>query len=346
MRDEKPRKSHVGALLTLLLFVIVVALLLDFSPLYYKRLFNIGQTSQYTAQPNVATPPLPSPKEYNAAIRAEMENGGHISFTYNYVPTGGWYSMYNYCIYRYGTSGDFTFYCEGPSAKNGEAISKCQFSKTVWDDLISLILDHEELVAITSSYDSNGKVIRVPTAKAVSLATSLGSVGVYSPSNIDEIEAFFKRLAVIAGADPSDLDWNIPIDDAAIDDKSTVTDLHGTFLNNPVGRISDAEKQQLETYLWQKYRETGVRMYIYLSSTENPESLPEIARRMMDRATSPTMVFSVTASEKSWDLRYRMDENRESELRYNYSIVAEAYYSGTTEYEKLMNAIEWAYKLF
>ncbi len=336
MEDQRNRKSMVGPLLVILLIVLIAAILIEWSPLYYKTL--ISKFDSYL--PFDLTEKA---GDTNSDIRKAMKDGGGISFNYNYIPSErSWDTMYTYSLSRYSSSGDCSFYCTKNTIEKGaEDLGECLYSEAIWDELLSLILDHGQLVDTTSVYDSNGKVVSKPVAKTVSLAG-----GIYSPSNINEIEAFFKKLAVNAGIDASELDDNIVVDDKNTADKSTVTDLNGSFFNNPVGRVSDDEKQKLEAYLRAKYEETGVRMYIILSNIDDTEQIGKIADKMLKRATSPAMAFGITASEKQWVFRYLIENNQESKVRDEYEQIAKAYQKGSNTFDSLIKAIDKAYELY
>ena len=261
MNDDKREKSRVGLLFIVFLVLFVGASMIEWTPFYYKKILNAFKSEdtnsedgkkQVSTNGTTATPGA-GKETLNAEIRKKLENGGGINFSYNYIPSDrAWDTMYTYSVYRRGNSGDCSFSCTRYTLeKDIETLCNCYYSEEIWNNLIDLILNKSELKDFTSVYDDNGMVVSTPIAKTVSLAG-----GVYSPRHIDEIEAFFKKLAMNAGVSASELDWNIPIDDAKIADKSTVQDLHGNFLWNPIGSLSSQEKQQIESYLRSKYEET------------------------------------------------------------------------------------------
>lgn len=351
MKDNKPRKSIAGLLLLLLLNILIDASLLKDSPLYYEKVgsliksFSSGYHSNqdFYFQSNNLLDGSTSNSSDNDTIRKNMEKGGSITFQYNYIPSErSWDTMYTYSLYRYSPSGDCKFYCVKTSLDGGTVdLCSCLYSEAIWNELLDLVLDHGELYDRASVYDSNGMVVSTPIKKTVSLSN-----GVYCPNHIDDIEKYFKKLAVNAGVDESELDDNIRINDRNIENKESVTDLNGSFIFNPVGALSDVERQEIEDILWEKYRETGVRMYIILDNLDDTDRLYKIASKMNDRATSPTIAFCLTASRNKWAIYYWMDKDRESRLREDYEQVADAYDRERTVYEGLISAIEKAYELY
>jgi hypothetical protein len=345
MSNKKPKKSITGLLLLLLLVVLIVSALQEWSPFYYQNFFaDKGENQESISKTdNVSVQSV----KLNEELREKLKSGGNITFMYNYVPSErSWHTMYSYVIYRYQETGDFTFYCtrNAYESSNSGDMCSCLYSEKVWDDLLSLVLDHEELVDTTSVYDANGMVTSDPIPKTI----SIGSYGTYAPSNIDAIEAYFKKLAVNAGVAPSDLEWNVRVDDDNVVDKTTVTDLHGSFLINWIGGMSDDENKRLEAYLRSKYEETGVRMYVILLNVEDNDLLSEMCDGVLGRATSPAISFGLTSSQKHWSVRLRMKKDRESELREGYSKVADAFYDlkKGSLYDKIMKVIDKAYELY
>ena len=345
MDEEKRKKSKIGILFIVFLLLLAGASMIEWTPFHYKKIISAfktlsgGETNISSSQ---ATPTLTVKAEINSDIRKKLENGGGINFWYNYIPSErAWNTMYTYTIIRQGSSGDCTFSCSRYTLeKNDESLCRCYYSEDIWNRLLDLLLNREELVECTSVYDSNGMVVSTPIAKTFSIAGA-----VYSPKHIDEIESYFKMLAMNAGVSANDLNWNIPIDDAKVEDKSTIKDLHGSFLWNPVGSISDQEKQKIESYLRSKYEETGVRVYIILYNSDNLENLKNDAHKMIARATSPGIVFGITASQ-SWYIRYLIDNDRESALRDAREQLSEAYGIKGSLYDKIMNVIDRIYELY
>lgn len=338
MNKKNSSKGHTGSLLLVLIALIFFWSLMESSPIYYKNILSLV-SSTYDVDIPLITESKP-----NSNIRKSLRDGSSISFMYNYSPSErSWDTMYTYVIYSDSRSTDYKFYCTRLTLERGnEDLCSCYYSERIWNELLDLILNNEELVECKSTYDSNGKVLDVPIPKTVSIDR-----GVYSPRNIDAIEAYFKQLAINAGASPADLNMNIKVDDKDIVDKESVTSLNGDFVYKPVGRISDTDKQELEDYLRQKYNETGVRMYIILYDNEDVDLLQETAKKMIDRATSPAMVFGLTASENQWVFRYQIDPSRESSIRDEYSKVADAFWATNENYTKrLKNAIDKAYALY
>jgi hypothetical protein len=343
VNDKKPRKSRAGLLIAILLMVLEAAILYEGSPLYYKNIADSVTIIRDSEEKNPNVSASQNNSQNNAEIREAMENGGSITFQYNYIPSDrAWDTMYTYTIYRYSPSGDCTFFCERSSLLSGsETLCSCLYSETVWDEVLDLILDHGLLVNCKSVYDATGKVVSTPIAKTVSLAN-----GVYSPNNIEQIESQFKRLAINAGANPTDLDDNIIINDDVIQDKTQITDLNGDFIFDPNGTLSEEDKQKLEDYLWKKYWETGVRMYIALHYSPDSEVVKQAIKIMESRATSQSISLGATSGDKTLVSNFRIDKNRESALREEYKQIYEAYREGNTAYEKVLNAIDKAYELY
>ena len=331
-KDKQPRSS--APFLLLILIIILYALLSESSPYYYKTIFE-GKTEKGNSS---------TTSNFNTELRERMQNGGSITFNYNYIPSErSWDTMYNYCIYRYGTSGDCTFYCTRHTLDYGtEDLCNRYFSENIWNEILSMILDKSELHDITSVYDSNGMVVDTKIDKTISIGG-----GIYKPQNIGEIEAYLKKLAINAGVNASDLEYNVKIDDTRIIDKSRITDLHGSFVYNTQGNLSSEEINDLENYLWEKYRETGVRMYILLDNTDDNDFLEKLAKQKFNRATSPAMAFGLV-TDTSWIFRYRIKQDQESGLNDNYSKVADAYFKNKklSKYQRLIKAIDKAYSLY
>ena len=349
MNDNKQRKSLVGPLLIILVILLIVALMLESSPLYYKNIINtVYQLSKNgisygeknkSAKFDVANQ-FKIEEVKNKEIRKALENGGSIEFNYNYVPSErSWDTMYTYSLSRYSAHGDCTFYCTRNSYQYGLSdLCTCLYSEKIWDELVSLILDKEELVDTNSVYDSNGKVVDRKIWKTVSLES-----GVYAPSNIDDIEAYFKKLAINAGAKEEDLNLNIPVYDDMVSNREDVV-LNGDFVYDPVGEISEKEKGQLEQYIREKYNETGVRMYILLLDSYDKNYLIGLAEEMLAKATSPGIVLEIAP--RNYLVRLKMKKDHESALRENRDEVFEAYHKSKNKYKGLIKAIDKAYELY
>lgn len=338
------KKNKTVELCILLLVVLMGALLIESSPFYYKKILDYIDAQNDPASAN-NTPYQTGAMDYdyNENLRKSLENGGSISFMYNYIPSDrSWDTMYTYSISQKGNTGDCSFRCTRNTIEyGGQEMCSCYYSHDIWIELLDLILDYGELKDTTSVYDANGKVVSTPIAKTISM-----SGGVYSPRNINEIEAFFKKLAVNAGVEKSELDWNIKVDDAKIEDKTMVRDLHGNFFWNPIGAISDQEKQQLESLLRSKYEETGVRLYIILYNTNNLDDIIPYADKMMYRATSPALAFGVSADQKGWTFRYLLEKSNNSPLKNAQDQLTNAFSVKGSIFTKLVNVINKIYELY
>ena len=337
MEQKKKSKSKTGLLLLLLLAVVALALFLEESPMNYKKLFKLDSEEKTNSSTQTQV-------SVNDDYRTKLQSGGSIALNYNYIPSERcWDTMYTYNIYRTGSSGDCTFYCTRNTLEDGsEDLCSCLYSEQIWNELVDLVLTDQNLQDCTSVYDVNGKVVDTSIEKTVSFAG-----GVFVPYNMDEIEAYFKKLAVNAGVESSELDKNIKINDASISDRSSITDLNGDFVYKPGGVISDEEKEKLENHIWDKYRETGVRMYIILYSSDDTDLMGKVATQQMNRATSPAVVFGITSSKKSWIVRYTNNLTQNTTISESYGQIAEAYESvkGDNVYEKLIKAIDKAYEI-
>ena len=346
MKESKPHKQPSNRLVVLLLIFVALlasALLIKESPLYFEKIVVRLESKilLLDSKPQRNSSKTENNTDSYIDVRNALKNGGNISFLYNYIPSSrSWDTMYSYSLYRYSPSGDCTFYCVKNTIENGsEDLCNCYYSETVWNELIDLLVKDDHLVDRTSVYDANGLVVSTPISKTVSFAN-----GIYTPSNIDEIENFFKKLAINAGVEENELDDNLRVNDAVVEDRESINDLNGKFYINLCGGLSDEESQQLEEYLWGKYRETGLRMYIFLNNTDDIEILKTNASKLNARATSPSIVFSLTASKNSWDIRFWI--KKESGLKEGYRQIADAYSEGNTLFESLIDAIDTAYELY
>ena len=346
MKENKPQRQpsiRFASLLLIFVVLLALALLIKESPLYYEKIVERleGKNLFLDSKPQRISTKTEYNTESGIDVSNALKNGGNISFLYNYIPSSrAWDSMYSYSLYRYSPSGDCTFYCVKNTIENGsEDLCNCYYSETVWNELINLLMKDNHLVDRTSVYDANGLVVSTPISKTVSFAN-----GIYTPSNIDEIEKFFKKLAINAGVEENELDDNLKINDAVVENRENINDLNGNFLINLCGGLSDEESQQLEEHLWAKYRETGLRMYVFLNNTDDTEKLKTIATKLNARATSPSIVFGLTASKKHWDIRLWI--KNESAIKEGYRQIADAYYGENTLFDALIDAIDTAYKLY
>ena len=157
MNRKNTSKGHTGILLLILIFLLIIWSLQKNSPIYYENLLSSVSTS-YSIDI-----PLNTLSKPNSNIRKALEKGGNISFMYNYSPSSkSWDSMYSYSLYRYSSSGDCTFYCTRMTPERGnEDLCTCYYSERIWDELLDLILNNENLVECTSVYDANGKVLDI-----------------------------------------------------------------------------------------------------------------------------------------------------------------------------------------
>ncbi len=272
----------------------------------------------------------------------ELEKGGWITFSYNYDPSGKkMRSMYEYVLDNY--DGVYKFYCYRYALGRGtETLADCSFSSDIWQKLLELVLEGEILEDVGEKYvrgESGGNKTypRILTINGKH----------YSSGNSSEIEEFFYNLALQAGVDEEELHWDKRVDDAIIENKAEVTNLHGDFVVSEINILQNEEKEKLEQLLRSKYEETGVRMYLLLSDTSDETVLLSKTDELLARATSPGMVFGLTATQDHWVFRFRRAKDHETPLKERYKEVGDAYNKVKTSlYDKLEKAVGKAYRLY
>ena len=272
----------------------------------------------------------------------ELEKGGWITFSYNYDPSGKkMRSMYEYVLDNY--DGVYKFYCYRYALGRGtETLADCSFSSDVWQKLLELVLEGEILEDVGEKYvrgESGGNKI-YPQILTINRKH-------YSSGNSSEIEEFFYNLALQAGVDEEELHWDKRVDDAIIENKAEVTNLHGDFVVSEINILQNEEKEKLEKFLRSKYEETGIRMYLLLSDTSDEQALLSKTDELLARATSPGMVFGLTATQDHWVFRFRRAKNHETMLKERYKEIGDTYnILKKTLYDKLVATVGKAYRLY
>ena len=111
--------------------------------------------------------------------------------------------------------------------------------------------------------------------------------------------------------------------------------------------MSEEQKNQVEEYLISKYEETGVRMYIVFSEYNNKGDIDnQIDNNMLNKATSPAMAYSRSASDNTWVVRWLVPDDHSQNLKNNYEQIANAYFINGSYYDRLKNVIDKAYELY
>lgn len=137
------------------------------------------------------------------------------------------------------------------------------------------------------------------------------------------------------------------IDDKYSTDRTSVVSELGDFVYDPNGRMSEEQKNQVEEYLISKYEETGVRMYIVFSEYDNKSDIDnQIDNNMLNKATSPAMAYSRSASDNTWVVRWIVPDDHSQNLKNNYEQIANAYFINGSYYDRLKNVIDKAYELY
>ena len=272
----------------------------------------------------------------------ELEKGGWITFSYNYDPSGKkMRSMYEYVLDNY--DGVYKFYCYRYALGRGtETLADCSFSSDVWQKLLELVLEGEILEDVGEKYVRGESGGNKTYPKILTINRKH-----YSSGNSSEIEEFFYNLALQAGVDEEELHWDKRVDDAIIENKAEVTNLHGDFVVSEINILQNEEKEKLEKFLRSKYEETGIRMYLLLSDTSDEQALLSKTDELLARATSPGMVFGLTATQDHWVFRFRRAKDHETQLKERYKEIGDVYNKVKTSlYDKLEAAVNKAYRLY
>jgi len=140
---------------------------------------------------------------------------------------------------------------------------------------------------------------------------------------------------------------NDAFDDRTLTNKASITDAIGSFVDDSIGKLSDEEKQLVEDYLITKYEETGVRMYIVFSDSDDNNYITNyIDDNLLGAAQSPSMAFCRSASDSKWFVRWNVPENHSEKFQNNYEQIANAYLISGSSYDRVINVIDKAYEIY
>ena len=126
--------------------------------------------------------------------------------------------------------------------------------------------------------------------------------------------------------------------------QNVINDKGNPFLQNSVsgfvfdtnGRLTDDEKQKIEEYITEKYKETD--------DTNQIDDL--IDNEMLKKATSPSMAYCRPASDNIWYVRWAVDNEHSEYLNNTYEQIGNAYLINGSVYDRTIHVIDKAYEVY
>ena len=240
----------------------------------------------------------------------------------------------------------YAFSCKRISKYTGTT-SLCHQKKLSSDGFNALIDDINELIKSDQlydcTYDSSG--FEIDPSHVIDPLRINGNL--YEGRSSEEL---FKLLAINAGVDKSDLEWNERVEDQDIKNRANV-DLRGDFVYDSSKLLSGEEKQKIEAYLREKYEATGIRMYVLTMNCSSEEEFKDkvtgFSGELFDRASSDSMSFAI-GNQKIW-VNQRFTWNMDAQKRYSgrYAEIYDAYNMNNElpYYDRILMAVDKAYEI-
>ena len=120
-----------------------------------------------------------------------------------------------------------------------------------------------------------------------------------------------------------------------------------TYLQDLRGWIPDDQEVSIQSYLEQKYSETGIRMYIVFFDTNDETYIDDYSKGLINSKGGQAITYSRNANDSSWRMWWIASTNEKNEyINSHYTKVGDAYLINGTYEERLRNVIDTAYGLY
>lgn len=119
------------------------------------------------------------------------------------------------------------------------------------------------------------------------------------------------------------------------------------YIQDYRGWIPEDQKNNIQSYLEQKYLETGIRMYLIFYDTNDKTYMEDHSKALLNSKNGQAISYSRNANDNSWQIWWIASSTEKNEfLQAHYTSIGDAYLINGSYEERIKNVIDTAYELF
>jgi hypothetical protein len=120
----------------------------------------------------------------------------------------------------------------------------------------------------------------------------------------------------------------------------------GTYLHDLKDMVPADQEEEIQEMLKAKYEETGFKVYVVFSNTNDKEEIENYSADLLSSTNSYGVVYVRNANDSSWHVRWSVPESKLDYFADNYSRIGDAYLINGNYVDRLENVADTAYTLY